>query len=92
MGRSLYLNHTPITVLPACLTVGGVLDLHGTSIAVLPVALIAYRKGYGRSGRILFAAWTGKEIRIAAGCFFDTLDAFEWGYIIQVYRQGRRRL
>ena len=41
------------------------------------ISNIAYRKGCGRSGRTVFAAWTGKEIRIAAGCFFDTLDAFE---------------
>ncbi|CDG48965.1 hypothetical protein [Serratia symbiotica] len=73
------------------ITVGDGLDLSGTSITALPenvccrslyldperISNIAYRKGCGRSDRTIFAAWIGKEIRIAAGCFFDTLDAFE---------------
>ncbi|CDG47656.1 hypothetical protein [Serratia symbiotica] len=73
------------------ITVGDGLNLSYTCITALPenvccrslhldperISNIAYRKGCGRSGRTVFAAWTGKEIRIAAGCFFDTLDAFE---------------
>ncbi|USS96607.1 hypothetical protein M5J15_07250 [Serratia symbiotica] len=73
------------------ITVGGDLDLRGTRVTTLPekitcrslyldperISNVAYRTECGRSERIIFAAWTGKEIRIAAGCFFDSLDAFE---------------
>ncbi|BBI92193.1 hypothetical protein [Serratia symbiotica] len=89
----------------------GGLDLRGTSITALPenvccrslyldperISNIAYRKGCGRSGRTIFAAWTGKEIHIAAGCFFDTLDAFEravdgeyTGKAADAYKQAAR--
>ncbi|NIG98875.1 MAG: hypothetical protein G5701_08935 [Serratia symbiotica] len=72
LGGDLYLNHTRITALPE--------NICCRSLYLDPerISNIAYRKGCGRSGRTIFAAWTGKEIRIAAGCFFDTLDAFEW--------------
>ncbi|EHK1060559.1 hypothetical protein J4S57_004351, partial [Salmonella enterica] len=73
------------------LTVGGWLDLRGTSITTLPdhfscnslyleaerISNIAYRKNCGYSSRTIFAAWTGKEFRIAAGCFFGSIEQFE---------------
>ncbi|WP_367671863.1 hypothetical protein [Serratia symbiotica] len=91
VGGSLNLRDTSITALPDNLSVGGSLNLSDTRITALPdnvccrslyldperISNIAYRKGCGRSDRTIFAAWTGKEICIAAGCFFDTLDAFE---------------
>ncbi|EGB9149676.1 hypothetical protein H8P27_004654, partial [Salmonella enterica] len=80
-----------ITTLPDNLTVGGWLDLRGTSITTLPdhfscnslyleaerISNIAYRKNCGYSSRTIFAAWTGKEFRIAAGCFFGSIEQFE---------------
>ncbi|EEP3212793.1 hypothetical protein HBM71_004687, partial [Salmonella enterica] len=77
--------------LPDNLTVGGWLDLSGTSITTLPdhfscnslyleaerISNIAYRKNCGYSSRTIFAAWTGKEFRIAAGCFFGSIEQFE---------------
>jgi len=91
VGGSLNLRDTSITALPDNLSVGGSLNLSDTRITALPdnvccrslyldperISNIAYRKECGRSDRTIFAAWTGKEICIAAGCFFDTLDAFE---------------
>ncbi|EHJ4395517.1 hypothetical protein Q2515_004917, partial [Salmonella enterica] len=82
---------TSITTLPDNLTVGGDLDLSGTSITTLPdhfscnslyldaerISNIAYRKNCGYSSRTIFAAWTGKEFRIAAGCFFGSIERFE---------------
>ncbi|NIG88496.1 hypothetical protein M5J15_15640 [Serratia symbiotica] len=70
---------------------GGDLYLRGTGIITLPenfrcrslyldperISNVAYRTECGRLDRTIFAAWADKEIRIAAGCFFDTLDAFE---------------
>ncbi|HGI9853340.1 TPA: hypothetical protein ACJVSD_004252, partial [Salmonella enterica subsp. enterica serovar Bareilly] len=80
-----------ITALPDNLTVGGWLDLRGSSITALPdhfscnslyldaerISNIAYRKNCGYSSRTIFAAWTGKEFRIAAGCFFGSIEQFE---------------
>ncbi|EGD4198065.1 hypothetical protein IAJ53_001614, partial [Salmonella enterica] len=79
------------TTLPDNLTVGGGLDLSDTSITTLPdhfscnslyldaerISNIAYRKNCGYSSRTIFAAWTGKEFRIAAGCFFGSIEQFE---------------
>ncbi|EHC1066260.1 hypothetical protein JY216_004661, partial [Salmonella enterica subsp. enterica serovar Chomedey] len=67
------------------------LDLSGTGITALPdhfscnslhldaerISNIAYRKNCGYSSRTIFAAWTGKEFRIAAGCFFGSIEQFE---------------
>ncbi|WP_080206176.1 hypothetical protein [Salmonella enterica] len=91
VGGSLHLSGTSITTLPDNLTVGGWLYLRGTSITTLPdhfscnslyldaerISNIAYRKNCGYSSRTIFAAWTGKEYRIAAGCFFGTIKQFE---------------
>ncbi|EKR2129934.1 hypothetical protein JJV50_002981, partial [Salmonella enterica subsp. enterica serovar Paratyphi B] len=85
------LSGTSITALPDNLTVGDWLDLSGTSITALPdhfscnslyldaerISNIAYRKNCGYSSRTIFAAWTGKEFRIAAGCFFGSIEQFE---------------
>ncbi|MGG6083012.1 hypothetical protein ACQSEB_15065 [Salmonella enterica] len=91
VGGGLDLSGTSITALPDNLTVGGWLDLSGTSITALPdhfscnslyldaerISNIAYRKNCGYSSRTIFAAWTGKEFRIAAGCFFGSIEQFE---------------
>ncbi|EOV3349242.1 hypothetical protein ACONGJ_003606, partial [Edwardsiella piscicida] len=67
------------------------LDLEGTGITSLPdnfscdslyldvkrISNIAYRENCGYSSRTIFAAWTGKDFRIAAGCFFGTIEDFE---------------
>ncbi|ECK3002014.1 hypothetical protein ABE326_004812 [Salmonella enterica] len=80
-----------VDTLPDNLTVGGGLNLSGTSITALPdhfscnslyleaerISNIAYRKNCGYSSRTIFAAWTGKEFRIAAGCFFGSIEQFE---------------
>ncbi|WP_079948071.1 hypothetical protein [Salmonella enterica] len=91
VGGGLDLSGTSITTLPDNLTVGGWLNLSGTSITTLPdhfscnslyldaerISNIAYRKNCGYSSRTIFAAWTGKEFRIAAGCFFGSIEQFE---------------
>ncbi|EGT3135887.1 hypothetical protein JDW24_001866, partial [Salmonella enterica subsp. enterica serovar Uganda] len=91
VGGRLDLRGTSITALPDNLTVGGSLDLRGTSITALPenfscnslyldverISNIAWRENCGYSSRTIFAAWTGKEFRIAAGCFFGSVDQFE---------------
>ncbi|HGB6409920.1 TPA: hypothetical protein ACIVZP_003464 [Salmonella enterica subsp. enterica serovar Waycross] len=91
VGDWLNLSGTSITTLPDNLTVGGGLNLSGTSITTLPdhfscnslyldaerISNIAYRKNCGYSSRTIFAAWTGKEFRIAAGCFFGSIERFE---------------
>ena len=88
---SLDLEGDDITALPDNLSVGGWLDLSGTQIIALPDNLscdglyldverftnIAYQKNCGFGSRTIFAVWTGKEFKIAAGCFFDTLNKFE---------------
>ncbi|EDF5087242.1 hypothetical protein GB719_17465 [Salmonella enterica] len=80
-----------VDTLPDNLTVGVGLYLRGTSITALPdhfscnslyleaerISNIAYRKNCGYSSRTIFAAWTGKEFRIAAGCFFGSIEQFE---------------
>ncbi|CAD6036496.1 hypothetical protein [Escherichia coli] len=91
VGGSLDLSGTRITALPDNLTVGGSLDLSGTRITALPdnfscsslyldaerISNIAFRHNCGNSCRTIFAAWTGNEYRIAAGCFFGTIEQFE---------------
>ncbi|EPX9378607.1 hypothetical protein ACW6AV_003686, partial [Edwardsiella piscicida] len=91
VGGYLDLEGTGITALPDGLSVGGYLDLEGTGITALPdnfscdslyldvkrISNIAYRENCGYSSRTIFAAWTGKEFRIAAGCFFGTIEDFE---------------
>ncbi|CAM7601313.1 hypothetical protein ESCOCK420M_19630 [Escherichia coli] len=92
MGGSLYLSGTSITALPDNLTVGGSLYLSGTSITALPdnltvggslylspekITNVSYRENCGYSSRTIFAVWTGKEFRIAAGCFFGSIEQFE---------------
>lgn len=81
-----------VDALPDNLTVGGWLDLRGTSITALPdnltvgcslylrpekITNVSYRENCGYSSRTIFAMWTGKEFRIAAGCFFGSIDQFE---------------
>ncbi|MGA8121099.1 hypothetical protein [Rouxiella badensis] len=91
VGGSLYLRGTGITALPDNLSVGGYLDLRGSSITALPdhfsceglyldpqrISNVAYRENCGYSSRTIFAVWNGSEFRIAAGCFYGTLDEFE---------------
>ena len=92
VGDWLDLEGTSITALPDNLTVGGSLYLRGTSITALPdnltvggslylrpekIANVSYRENCGYSSRTIFAVWTGKEYRIAAGCFFGTIGEFE---------------
>ncbi|MBG6248360.1 hypothetical protein [Candidatus Symbiopectobacterium sp. PLON1] len=38
---------------------------------------VTHRDNCGNSSRTIFAAWVQGNFRIAAGCFWDTLDAFE---------------
>ncbi len=112
VGGGLDLSGTAITALPDNLTVGGWLDLRGTAITALPDNLtvggslyldaenfsnIAYRKNCGFFCRTIFAVWTGKEFRIAAGCFFGTIDEFEQavddrydGAAAEAYKQAGR--
>lgn len=73
------------------LTVGGYLDLSGTRITSLPdnfdceglyldpekISNAAYRENCGYSDRTIFAVWAGNNFKIAAGCFFGTLEEFE---------------
>ncbi|MGC6029036.1 hypothetical protein [Enterobacter kobei] len=81
-----------VDALPDNLTVGGWLDLEGTSITALPdnltvggslylrpekITNVSYRENCGYSSRTIFAMWTGKEFRIAAGCFFGSIEQFE---------------
>ncbi|EEW2176822.1 hypothetical protein D9H38_18280, partial [Escherichia coli] len=92
VGGSLDLEGTSITALPDNLTVGGSLYLRGTSITALPdnltvggslylrpekITNVSYRENCGYSSRTIFAMWTGKEFRIAAGCFFGSIEQFE---------------
>ncbi|WP_150182914.1 hypothetical protein [Enterobacter asburiae] len=72
VGGSLYLRGTSITALPDNLTVGGSLDLRPEKITN-----VSYRENCGYSSRTIFAVWTGKEFRIAAGCFFGSIEQFE---------------
>ncbi|MBO8135534.1 hypothetical protein IM678_16975, partial [Dickeya fangzhongdai] len=92
VGGSLYLRGTGITSLPEGLSVGGSLDLQDcTGITSLPdnfscdslyldperISNVAYRENCGYSSRTIFAAWTGSEFKIAAGCFLGTIEEFE---------------
>ncbi|WP_321157325.1 hypothetical protein [Serratia nevei] len=112
VGGSLYLSGTSITALPDNLSVGGWLDLRGTTITALPdnltvggslylspekITNVSYRENCGYSSRTIFAMWTGKEFRIAAGCFFGTIDQFEQavgekydGDAAEAYKQAGR--
>ncbi|MBG6243421.1 MAG: hypothetical protein EKE20_17220 [Candidatus Symbiopectobacterium sp. Dall1.0] len=111
VGGSLNLRGTGITSLPEGLSVGGSLDLEGTGITSLPEGLsceslyldpqrfdnITYRDNCGNSSRTIFAAWVQGNFRIAAGCFWDTLDAFESavderysGDAAETYKQAAR--
>jgi hypothetical protein len=61
-----------VDALPDNLTVGGSLYLRPEKITN-----VSYRENCGYSSRTIFAMWTGKEFRIAAGCFFGSIDQFE---------------
>lgn len=61
-----------VDALPDNLTVGGSLYLRPEKITN-----VSYRENCGYSSRTIFAVWTGKEFRIAAGCFFGSIDQFE---------------
>lgn len=61
-----------VDALPDNLTVGGSLDLRPEKITN-----VSYRENCGYSSRTIFAMWTGKEFRIAAGCFFGSIEQFE---------------
>ncbi len=111
VGGYLDLEGTGINSLPDNLSVGGYLDLRGTGITSLPEGLtcdslyldpqhfdnVAYRENCGNSSRTIFAAWVQGNFRIAAGCFWNTLDAFESavdesysGYAAETYKQAAR--
>ena len=112
VGGSLDLRGTGITALPDNLTVGGYLDLRGTGITALPdnltvggsldldvkrISNIAFRENCGYLSRTIFAAWSDNNFKIAAGCFFDTLDKFEQavdekysGSAAEAYKQAGR--
>ncbi|MBP1035848.1 hypothetical protein J8631_09780, partial [Serratia fonticola] len=91
VGGSLYLRGTGITSLPDNLSVGGYLDLRGTGITSLPdnfscdslyldpekISNVSSRENCGYSSRTIFAVWTNDNFKIAAGCFFGALEAFE---------------
>jgi hypothetical protein len=103
---------TGITSLPDNLSVAGGLYLCGTGITSLPDNLsvkgsfyldpqhidnVAYRENCGYSSRTIFAVWMDNTFKIAAGCFFDTLDAFEdavdekySGVAAEKYKQAAR--
>ncbi len=61
-----------VDALPDNLTVGGSLYLRPEKITN-----VSYRENCGYSSRTIFAMWTGKEFRIAAGCFFGSIEQFE---------------
>jgi hypothetical protein len=92
VGGSLYLSGTGITALPDNLTVGGHLYLDAKRISN-----IAFRDNCGYSSRTIYAVWVGGKFKIAAGCFFDTLDKFERavdekysGSAAETYKQAGR--
>ena len=92
LGGSLYLRGTGITALPDNLSVGGSIDLDAKRISN-----IAYRENCGFSSRTIFAVWCDNNFKIAAGCFFDTLDKFERavdekysGNAAEAYKQAGR--
>ena len=72
VGGYLDLRGTGITALPDNLTVGGSLDLDPEKISNA-----AYRENCGYSDRTIFAVWAGNNFKIAAGCFFGSLEEFE---------------
>ncbi|WP_051983882.1 hypothetical protein [Pectobacterium wasabiae] len=111
VGGYLDLEGTGITSLPENLSVGGYLDLEGTGITSLPENFtcdslyldpqrfdnVTYRENCGNSSRTIFAAWVQGNFRIAAGCFWDTLDEFESavdesysGDAAEAYKQAAR--
>jgi hypothetical protein len=113
VAGGLYLQGcTGITSLPDNLSVAGGLYLCGTGITSLPDNLsvkgsfyldpqhidnVAYRENCGYSSRTIFAVWMDNTFKIAAGCFFDTLDAFEdavdekySGVAAEKYKQAAR--
>ena len=92
VGGSLYLRGTGITALPDNLTVGGSIDLDAKRISN-----IAFRENCGYSSRTIFSVWCDNNFKIAAGCFFDTLDKFEQavdekysGDAAEAYKQAGR--
>ncbi|WP_407345114.1 hypothetical protein [Dickeya ananatis] len=113
VGGYLYLQDcTGITSLPEGLSVGGSLYLQDcTGITSLPdnfscdslyldperISNVAFRENCGYSSRTIFSAWTGTEFRIAAGCFFGTIEEFEEavdekysGSAAEAYKQAGR--
>ncbi|TNK99906.1 hypothetical protein CYD30_29255, partial [Kosakonia cowanii] len=57
---------------PDNLTVGGSLYLDPEKIVN-----VSYRENCGHSSRTIFAVYTNKTFRIAAGCFFGSIEQFE---------------
>jgi hypothetical protein len=111
VGGYLDLQDTGITSLPDNLSVGGYLYLRGTGITSLPENLsceslyldpqrfdnVTYCENCGNSSRTIFAAWVQGNFRIAAGCFWNTLDEFESavdenysGDAAETYKQAAR--
>ena len=93
VGGSLDLQDcTGITALPDNLSVGGSLYLDAKRISN-----IAIRENCGYSSRTIFSVWCDNNFKIAAGCFFDTLDKFEQavdakysGSAAEAYKQAGR--
>ena len=84
---------TGITSIPDNLTVNGWLDISGCT----GITNVAFRENCGYSSRTIFAVWINENFKIAAGCFFDTLDKFEQavdakysGSAAEAYKQAGR--
>lgn len=83
-------HNIPYTEDNHVISVGGWLNLRGTSITQLPDNLsvggglslhekfqnVAYKKNCGRQNRTIFAAWVNNEIQIGAGCFLGSINKF----------------
>ena len=84
---------TGITSIPDNLTVNGSFDISGCT----GITNVAFRENCGYSSRTIFAVWINENFKIAAGCFFDTLDKFEQavdakysGSAAEAYKQAGR--
>ena len=84
---------TGITSIPDNLTVNGWLDISSCT----GITNVAFRENCGYSSRTIFAVWINENFKIAAGCFFDTLDKFEQavdakysGSAAEAYKQAGR--
>ena len=84
---------TGITSIPDNPTINGSFDISGCT----GITNVAFRENCGYSSRTIFAVWINENFKIAAGCFFDTLDKFEQavdakysGSAAEAYKQAGR--